>query len=744
MAINLGAAYVDIVPSTSNLARGIRDQLVKPAQESGRAAGSSFASGFLGPVSSLARSAASTITSAISSAGQAGLRAIESAATVTGAFVGASLFKGWDRATTIQDATAALTVSLGDASKAAKVLDDVLNVVRGTPFNLDQFAAAAQRMVGMGIEAKKVPLYLTAIGEAAATQGKRANEFADRLTTVFSQIATSGQVQLADVWRISDTGVNALAILANAFGTTRDDMKDMIKKGAVPAGKALDALAKGILEGSKGPAGATLALAGTMEQLRGTLSGAASGFGAATARFGASIITPLSGTLNEAFTAFAAVLDKLGAVISEKIGAAVESPGFQRFADWVRSAPDEIGRLLPKLREMGPALAPVAAALAALSLRGLSSALGPLGAVIPTVSPAVALFAGWVATNDELREAFGRLGAALADAGARIATALAPVAERFLPAFADVLAGVVTYLADHTIPAFAGLVEDGLGALSRWWDRNGDTVTDGFSRFGRVMSESVFPFLEKVGDVIWDKVLPAFRDIGAWVIDHEEVIVGFIAGVAAAIMVKLVPAVIAWGISMWQAAVATLAATWPFLALIAVVALAAAGLWWLWHNNRLFRQMLEGTVLVLGRAIDAIETLAKWLYEAAGAVDKLLDRLGAIPGVVAGIAGPLGSILAGGGSIVGSAIGGIGRIFGGIVGYDAGGVVPGPVGSPQLALVHGGETILPTHRTGFQAPARSSGDIIIQVTQMPGEDAVSAGVRELRWLKQQEAELQAR
>lgn len=33
--------------------------------------------------------------------------------------------------------------------------------------------------------------------------------------------------------------------------------------------------------------------------------------------------------------------------------------------------------------------------------------------------------------------------------------------------------------------------------------------------------------------------------------------------------------------------------------------------------------------------------------------------------------------------------------------FDTGGVVPGPIGAPQLAMVHGGETILPTHKGGF-------------------------------------------
>jgi hypothetical protein len=32
--------------------------------------------------------------------------------------------------------------------------------------------------------------------------------------------------------------------------------------------------------------------------------------------------------------------------------------------------------------------------------------------------------------------------------------------------------------------------------------------------------------------------------------------------------------------------------------------------------------------------------------------------------------------------------------------FDMGGVVPGPKGAPTLALVHGGETIVPTHKGG--------------------------------------------
>lgn len=229
------------------------------------------------------------------------------------ALVGGSALKaGYDRITTIQDATAALTVSLGDATKAKQLLDQVLGVVTGTPFALDRFAAAAQQMAGVGVEASKIPAYLEAIGEASATQGKRANEYADRLSTVFSQVAASGQIQLIDVWRISDTGVNALAILANEFGVTRDEMKDMISEGAVPAGRALDALARGIVEGSDGVAGSTKALGGTMDKLGEQLSGAAANTGTAAARAVANTIEPLSDVAVETLGSVTDALDSVG------------------------------------------------------------------------------------------------------------------------------------------------------------------------------------------------------------------------------------------------------------------------------------------------------------------------------------------------------------------------------------------------------------------------------------------------
>lgn len=67
-------------------------------------------------------------------------------------------------------------------------------------------------------------------------------------------------------------------------------------------------------------------------------------------------------------------------------------------------------------------------------------------------------------------------------------------------------------------------------------------------------------------------------------------------------------------------------------------------------------------------------------------VATLLEEVqrGLLRQLASGIAGAIGGTGAGG-------------FLGNLLSFDTGGVVPGPRGSAQLAVVHGGETILPTH-----------------------------------------------
>lgn len=450
---NVGYATLQIVPSMRGVQSALQQGISGPAARVGQQAGTKVGE-------QMSKGIGDRLSAGVARASQVAFKGLEAAAVGAGAATAAALVKGWQRYTTIEDATAALTISLGDATQAAGLLDEVLGVVSGTPFNLDQFAQAGQQLAGMGVDAEKVPGYLTAIGEASATQGSRAQEMAGRLSTVFGQIQAQGQVSLNDVWRISDTGVNALAILANSFGVTRDEMKDMISSGAVPAGQALDAISDGILNGTDGAAGATTALSGTMDGLRETLTGAAGGVNSALSRFGAGLVGVASPALVALFNATADSLDILGDRVANLGSSGVLDAGVGRFVDIVDEIPGYVERAVDVVDDLGPAAAGAAGAVGALATSGFGRLLGPLGIVVPALGPAGPLVAGLAAmamTSPEVRDSMAEVAVALGDVAGEVGPVVASLLEAGSPlivtgleAAAGILENLAGFIADNT------------------------------------------------------------------------------------------------------------------------------------------------------------------------------------------------------------------------------------------------------------------------------------------------------
>lgn len=106
--------------------------------------------------------------------------------------------------------------------------------------------------------------------------------------------------------------------------------------------------------------------------------------------------------------------------------------------------------------------------------------------------------------------------------------------------------------------------------------------------------------------------------------------------------------------------------------------------------------------------------LSAW-NTAVGYVNTAVDQaLAALERLRAGIdraLGPLDEIIGKAAKIGGGIIGGVG----GFLGFDDGGVVPGPIGAPRLILAHAGETILPTHK---DPGAGGSGGVSVSIGQV--------------------------
>lgn len=104
-------------------------------------------------------------------------------------------------------------------------------------------------------------------------------------------------------------------------------------------------------------------------------------------------------------------------------------------------------------------------------------------------------------------------------------------------------------------------------------------------------------------------------------------------------------------------------------------------------------KVLAGGLDVIVTGIEAVAIAAQglaWVVEqiseAIDVAKDLIDQLQTI------------ASLGGSGALLGAGIGAQSALLGAITGFQAGGIVPGPIGAPQLAVVHGGETITPAGR----------------------------------------------
>lgn len=152
----------------------------------------------------------------------------------------------------------------------------------------------------------------------------------------------------------------------------------------------------------------------------------------------------------------------------------------------------------------------------------------------------------------------------------------------------------------------------------------------------------------------------------------------------------------------------------PFLraafALIGTLVQIAAGIWKLYFDQK---------IAAAKKVVDFLNTHfgpeIKWVTEQ---VSKFITSLTShwttqfniIKGTIESVLGAMTNLLNKANEVARATAGGLK-----IPGFQTGGVVPGPVGSPRIAMVHGGERIIPTNGGGSAAGGGGSGEVNITV-----------------------------
>lgn len=187
-----------------------------------------------------------------------------------------------------------------------------------------------------------------------------------------------------------------------------------------------------------------------------------------------------------------------------------------------------------------------------------------------------------------MTDTLGDVGGAASEMGDTLNDNLATKIEGFRR---KGLQRLTEFVGNVVIPAIERL-EPVVAQVAGWFQRE---AVPALERFGEAARDVLQPAFEAAASFVTGTLLPGLQRLGDWLGDNKEIL----AGVATAIGVGLVVAFAAWAKAAAIAAVATIAATWPILAIGAAIAALVAGILWAYNNIEPFRNAIDTVGRVL-------------------------------------------------------------------------------------------------------------------------------------------------
>jgi tape measure domain-containing protein len=365
---------------------------------------------------------------------------------------------------------------LGGAAQANTMLQQLQQFAATTPFEFPEVEASAKRLVAMGFAARDVIPLLTSVGDTASALGA-GTEGVNRITLALGQMSTRTKVTAQDMLQLTEVGVPAWRILAEATGQSIAQIQDAAEKGTISSQTFIQAFQRF----------ASANYGGLMQQQSQTFTGAVSNIRDQVRIVTSSAFEPLFNALRDLAVQFANF---------------TQSQGFRDFGTSVRNAQIGVGVFLDTVAHSGPiltifegALAGVAVVLGVQLVGGATQATVALGRLIlalaianaPLVALAVAaaaagvvIVANWdqiAAATEGLRNAIvGTLG----DLAAWIGQTLVPaIVEEWTAGWSS----------------FANVSLEALNAIGQAWDT--------FWNIENTSGQKVFDVLQEQANAGW-------------------------------------------------------------------------------------------------------------------------------------------------------------------------------------------------------------------------------------------------
>jgi tape measure domain-containing protein len=343
----------------------------------------------------------------------------------------------------MEQSRAAFIGLLGSGQAADAMLHRLWSFAATTPFEFPELVQDTQELMGMGFAARDVVPVLQAVGDAAAGVG-RGKEGVDRMTLALGQMQARGKVTGQDMLQLTEAGIPAWKILANAMHLSVDQVQQLSEQGKLGA-DSVTLLWQGMERMYGGQ------MARQAQTFNGLLSTLHDNAMMALMTFSGPLFNMAKSSLSQLTTlagspAFGQFAKTLGQEVAQGIASVV---------NWIRQAVSWFGQFAPQVAQVGAAfnnlavaLAPTAARMQQAGTAGnlLAGALGALRLIIVGILGGVALLVNGIASVIQWfnagSPAVQRLYTMFQQLGTVITGAFIPAWRSIQTSFADVMAAI--------------------------------------------------------------------------------------------------------------------------------------------------------------------------------------------------------------------------------------------------------------------------------------------------------------
>lgn len=438
------------------------------------------------------------------------------------------------------------TTLLGDAEKAAAIMEQIKLDAAITPFDVAGLTQAVQLLVSADIKADSARDTILALGDAIAATGGGDDELR-RMAQNLQQVSNTGKASAVDVKQFAMAGINIYKVLADYLGITAKEAAEMEVTFEVLQKALIAAAAEGGMYFG--------AMANQSQTLNGAVSNLGDSFGQFSGRVtenlsraAVGVVNALTDMLNSMSpfeAAITAVFDAIADGVTERIP--MIKDGLDRLGE-------AVGLIIPKLSDISGLLPNISN-----EMQAISPSAEALSGIIPALAEAVTgllkpLENISFKTLPATKEAFKSLSTELivlsndllptiARFVGELVASLTQLGLNLLPTIFNTVSTLIKPLGDiakDIMPALNEVVDAALPILESIFKNAVEPIANAIAKIFPMLSEIAKVLLLKIAELI-DRIRPGIEKITELLKPLIEAVGEFIAEILRLISDALEP-----------------------------------------------------------------------------------------------------------------------------------------------------------------------------------------------------------